>query len=105
MVCNAVHVMNRMNSHKTYINVNALQCLLLEQLDVVYTTCQFQVAGAPILILGNKIDKSTALSEEQLKWHLGVQHMCTGKGMFNQSTFLKHSPEFEETVSVVFAQR
>ncbi|KAJ1348995.1 hypothetical protein KIN20_004413, partial [Parelaphostrongylus tenuis] len=39
-----------------------------------------QVAGAPILILGNKIDKSTALSEEQLKWHLGIQHMCTGKG-------------------------
>ncbi|PIO65102.1 ADP-ribosylation factor family protein [Teladorsagia circumcincta] len=38
-----------------------------------------QVAGAPVLILGNKIDKSTALSEEQLKWHLGIQHMCTGK--------------------------
>ncbi|CAJ0602138.1 unnamed protein product [Cylicocyclus nassatus] len=39
-----------------------------------------QVAGAPILILGNKIDKSTALSEDQLKWQLGIQHMCTGKG-------------------------
>ncbi|KAK6750348.1 hypothetical protein RB195_002366 [Necator americanus] len=44
-----------------------------------------QVAGAPILILGNKIDKSTALSEEQLKWHLGVQHMCTGKGEVSRS--------------------
>ena len=39
-----------------------------------------QVATAPIVILGNKIDKPNALSEEQLKWHLGVQHCCTGKG-------------------------
>ncbi|KAF8372624.1 sar-1 [Pristionchus pacificus] len=38
------------------------------------------VATAPIVVLGNKIDKPGAMSEEQLKWHLGVQHMCTGKG-------------------------
>ncbi|CAJ0584830.1 unnamed protein product, partial [Mesorhabditis spiculigera] len=39
-----------------------------------------QVAASPILILGNKIDKPNAISEDQLKWHLGVQHLCTGKG-------------------------
>ncbi|GMS97352.1 hypothetical protein PENTCL1PPCAC_19527 [Pristionchus entomophagus] len=38
------------------------------------------VATAPIVVLGNKIDKPGAMSEDQLKWHLGVQHMCTGKG-------------------------
>lgn len=39
-----------------------------------------QVASSPILVLGNKIDKPSALSEDQLKWHLGIQHICTGKG-------------------------
>ncbi|CAB3406165.1 unnamed protein product [Caenorhabditis bovis] len=39
-----------------------------------------QVATAPILILGNKIDKPNALSEDQLKWQLNIQHLCTGKG-------------------------
>ena len=39
-----------------------------------------QVASCPILVLGNKIDKPNALSEDQLKWHVGIQHMCTGKG-------------------------
>lgn len=39
-----------------------------------------QVASSPILVLGNKIDKPNAVSEDQLKWHLGIQHLCTGKG-------------------------
>lgn len=39
-----------------------------------------QVSAAPVLILGNKIDKPSALSEEQLKYYLGVQQNCTGKG-------------------------
>jgi GTP-binding protein SAR1 len=38
-----------------------------------------QVATCPILVLGNKIDKPNALSEEQLKWHLGIPNHCTGK--------------------------
>lgn len=38
-----------------------------------------QVATCPILVLGNKIDKPNALSEEQLKWHLGIPNLCTGK--------------------------
>ncbi|GMR45039.1 hypothetical protein PMAYCL1PPCAC_15234, partial [Pristionchus mayeri] len=38
------------------------------------------VAAVPIVVLGNKIDKAGALSEEQLKWALGLQHRCTGKG-------------------------
>ncbi|TMS37659.1 hypothetical protein L596_004546 [Steinernema carpocapsae] len=39
-----------------------------------------QVAQCPVLVLGNKIDKPTALSEDYLKWHLGISQMCTGKG-------------------------
>ena len=34
----------------------------------------------PIVVLGNKIDSKSALSEEQLKQFLGVTLDCTGKG-------------------------
>lgn len=37
-----------------------------------------QVSSAPVLILGNKIDKPNALSEDQIKYYLGVQQYCTG---------------------------
>ena len=39
-----------------------------------------QVSSAPILVLGNKIDKPNALSEEHLKHYLGITQYCTGKG-------------------------
>ncbi|CAK5050451.1 unnamed protein product [Meloidogyne enterolobii] len=39
-----------------------------------------QVSSAPILVLGNKIDKVNALGEDQLKYYLGIQQYCTGKG-------------------------
>ncbi|CAI2351363.1 unnamed protein product [Caenorhabditis sp. 36 PRJEB53466] len=39
-----------------------------------------QIANVPVLVLGNKIDKPGALSEDQLKWQLNIQHLCTGKG-------------------------
>lgn len=39
-----------------------------------------QIATAPILILGNKIDKPSALSEEQLKYYLNITQLTTGKG-------------------------
>lgn len=38
-----------------------------------------QVASAPILVLGNKIDKPSAFSEDHLKYYLGIQQMTTGK--------------------------
>lgn len=38
-----------------------------------------QVAACPVLVLGNKIDKANALGEDQLKWHLGIANICTGK--------------------------
>jgi len=41
-----------------------------------------QIATAPILILGNKIDKDGALSEDQLRGFLGIQ--TTGKAKFQQ---------------------
>jgi len=44
-----------------------------------------QVAGCPILVLGNKIDKNTAISEEQLKAVLGIYGMTTGKGQVSRS--------------------
>jgi GTP-binding protein SAR1 len=44
-----------------------------------------QVASAPILVLGNKIDKPNALSEEHLKHFLGISQMCTGKGEISRS--------------------
>ncbi|GMT36198.1 hypothetical protein PFISCL1PPCAC_27495, partial [Pristionchus fissidentatus] len=37
------------------------------------------VAHAPIVVLGNKIDKAGAMSEEHLTWVLGVQHLRSGK--------------------------
>jgi GTP-binding protein SAR1 len=43
-----------------------------------------QVAGCPILVLGNKIDKNTAISEEQLKAVLGIYGMTTGKGQVSR---------------------
>ncbi|KAL3084940.1 hypothetical protein niasHS_010009 [Heterodera schachtii] len=44
-----------------------------------------QVANAPLLILGNKIDKPNALGEDQLKYYLGVQQYCTGKGQVSRA--------------------
>jgi len=44
-----------------------------------------QVAGCPILVLGNKIDKPSAISEEQLKAVLGIYGLTTGKGQVSRS--------------------
>ncbi|VDL98120.1 unnamed protein product [Schistocephalus solidus] len=40
-----------------------------------------QVANAPILILGNKIDKPTAVNEALLRNYLGLDGQLTGKGI------------------------
>jgi GTP-binding protein SAR1 len=39
-----------------------------------------QVASAPVLVLGNKIDKPTGIPEDQLKVQLGLWGRTTGKG-------------------------
>ena len=39
-----------------------------------------QVANAPVVILGNKIDKPGAGSEEELRYYMGLQGRTTGKG-------------------------
>lgn len=38
-----------------------------------------QVANAPVLILGNKIDRPGAASEDQLRSILGLHGQTTGK--------------------------
>ncbi|CAI2351362.1 unnamed protein product [Caenorhabditis sp. 36 PRJEB53466] len=46
-----------------------------------------QIANVPVLVLGNKIDKPGAVGEEQLKWHMNIQHICTGKGQVSRNDF------------------
>ena len=43
-----------------------------------------QIAGVPIVIMGNKIDKHNALSEAQLSDALGITQHRTGKGQKNE---------------------
>uniref|UniRef100_A0AC34R3P0 Uncharacterized protein n=1 Tax=Panagrolaimus sp. JU765 TaxID=591449 RepID=A0AC34R3P0_9BILA len=42
----------------------------------------------PILILGNKIDRPNAFSEEQLKTQLGISDFCTGKDPVDRSELI-----------------
>jgi len=44
-----------------------------------------QVASAPVLILGNKIDKPGAASEDELRYYMGLQGLTTGTGNVAQS--------------------
>lgn len=44
-----------------------------------------QVASAPVLVLGNKIDKANALSEEHLKHYMGITNLCSGKGQVSRT--------------------
>lgn len=44
-----------------------------------------QVSSAPILVLGNKIDKPNAFSEDHLKYYLGITQMTTGKQQISRS--------------------
>lgn len=44
-----------------------------------------QVASAPVLVLGNKIDKPNAFSEDHLKYYLGITQMTTGKQQIARS--------------------
>lgn len=39
-----------------------------------------QVANAPVLILGNKIDKPGAASEDEIRHHFGLHGQTTGRG-------------------------
>uniref|UniRef100_A0A914YUP2 small monomeric GTPase n=1 Tax=Panagrolaimus superbus TaxID=310955 RepID=A0A914YUP2_9BILA len=39
------------------------------------------ISDIPILILGNKVDKSSAMDEKSLKENFGLEKLCTGKGL------------------------
>lgn len=49
-----------------------------EELDSLMT--DEQVANAPIMILGNKIDIPQAASEDEIRTHFGLHGQTTGKG-------------------------
>ncbi|CAF3346920.1 unnamed protein product [Rotaria sp. Silwood2] len=44
-----------------------------------------QVANAPIVVLGNKIDLPGACSEQELRYVLGISTATTGKGNVTRS--------------------
>lgn len=44
-----------------------------------------QVANAPVLVLGNKIDCAGAAGEDELRYILGLQGRTSGKGQVNRS--------------------
>lgn len=51
-----------------------------------------QIAHAPILILGNKIDKAGAASEDELRYYLGLQGVTTGRGNVRRDQLVSGRP-------------
>jgi len=62
------------------VDVADLQRLNEAKIELESLLDDEQVATCPVLVLGNKIDKPTAISEEQLKATLGIYGLTTGKG-------------------------
>lgn len=44
-----------------------------------------QISSAPVLILGNKIDKPGAASEEEIRYWFGLNGLTTGKGQISKN--------------------
>jgi GTP-binding protein SAR1 len=62
------------------VDVADLQRLNEAKIELESLIDDEQVATCPVLVLGNKIDKPTAISEEQLKATLNIYGLTTGKG-------------------------
>ncbi|XP_036363465.1 GTP-binding protein SAR1b isoform X2 [Octopus sinensis] len=62
-----------------------------------------QVANAPILILGNKIDKAGAASEDEIRISFGLHAQTTGKVIFYSNFFfLFFHPLFRSSFSRLY---
>ena len=58
-----------------------------------------QVANAPVLILGNKIDKPGAGSEDEIRHHFGLHGQTTGKvGITHMTIRLSHPYHLDESI-------
>jgi len=66
------------------VDVADLERLAESKDELLSLLADEQVAACPVLVLGNKIDKPNALSEEQLKWQMAIQQFCTGKGQISR---------------------
>jgi GTP-binding protein SAR1 len=63
-----------------------------------------QVADAPVLVLGNKIDKPGAASEEELRYYMGLNGLCTGKGSNPRTNIPSNRPVELFMVSILKRQ-
>jgi len=64
-----------------------------------------QVAAAPVLVLGNKIDCPGAAGEDELRYLLGLQGRTTGKGTVSRAQLLPGTRPLEVFMCTVLKRQ